>query len=386
MPEVLDQTELKRSIIDAEHIRAGATMIERDGWIVPSSYGDESLEYRVVRDDGVGAIDISSRGRFLVGGSEAVQFLNGLITNDMKTLEPKRWMAAVFPNVQGRLVASVRVMRFENVQSDRNVCPMFMLDTEAATHDRVLNTIQRFTLAGDFRVTDVTNETAHFTVQGSRAGSLMENLIGDDALQLEPGGLIQTLWRDTEVTVVRSTHTGADGFDLVIKAEHADSLWNAILDAGAQPVGYNTLDILRVEAGIPRYGIDMDETNVVPETALDDAVSYTKGCYVGQEIIARIKYRGHVAKRLSGFAFEGTVQVSSGSKVSSLDGKEIGRVTSVAFSPRLSRTVALGYVKYDYLASGMKVQVEIESGAVEATVVELPFIKVDLQESKESAG
>jgi folate-binding protein YgfZ len=197
--------------------------------------------------------------------------------------------------------------------------------------------------------------------------------------------LIQALWQETEVTVLRASHTGADGFDLIIRAEHADSLWNAILDAGAQPVGYSTLELLRIEAGIPRYGSDMDETNVVPETALDNAVSYTKGCYVGQEIIARIKYRGHVAKRLSGFAFEGTVQVSSGSKITSLDGKEIGRVTSIAFSPSLSRSVALGYVKYDYLTPGTKVQVEFEDETVEATVVELPFIKVS-SGSKGGAG
>ncbi len=385
MSEVLGQAELRKSPIENEHRRSGAQMIERGGWRLPSSYGDDTAEYRAVREAGVGVIDISDRGRFLVGGSEAVQFLNGLITNDMKTLEPNSWMAAVFPNVQGRLIASTRVMRFENVLSDRNVCPMFMLDTEAATHHGVFNTIQRFTLAGDFRVTDVTTDTTHFTVQGPNAGALMETLIGDDASQLEPNGLVQTLWQDKEVTVVRSTHTGASGFDLIIKADYAAGLWTAILDAEAIPVGHNTLELLRIEAGIPRYGIDMDETNVVPETALDDAVSYTKGCYVGQEIIARIKYRGHVAKRLTGFGFEGKVAVSAESKVTALDGKEIGKVTSVAFSPGLSRTVALGYVKYDYLAPGTEVRVETEGGLVEASVVELPFINTGLHSGGEAA-
>src|SRR5690349_20873085 len=112
-------------------------------------------EYSAVRDGGAGIIDLSSRGRIIVGGSEAVMFLNGLITNDMKTLEPLHWMPAVFPNVQGRLIAAVRVVRL----ADEKNTPRFLLDTEGATHKAVLKIIQRFTMAGDFRVADVTGDT-----------------------------------------------------------------------------------------------------------------------------------------------------------------------------------------------------------------------------------
>src|SRR6267378_4062923 len=153
MTEAVETKILARSSLESIHQRLGATMSERDGWSVPESYGDALLEYATAREGGCGLIDLSNRGRILVSGTEAVQFLNGLITNDMKTLAENSWMPAAFPNVQGRLIASVRVIRLQDVETDRNVCPAFLIDTEAATHDRVLKTIERFTLAGDFHVT-----------------------------------------------------------------------------------------------------------------------------------------------------------------------------------------------------------------------------------------
>src|SRR4030095_5470133 len=105
-------------------------------------------------------------------------------------------------------------------------------------------------------------------------------------------------------------------------AGQSGNLWEALQHAGARPVGYSALEILRIEAGVPRYGVDMDESKVVTETALDDAVSYTKGCYVGQEIIARIKYRGHVAKKLAGLMFEQAVKVEANTTIKSTDDKD----------------------------------------------------------------
>jgi folate-binding protein YgfZ len=145
--------------------------------------------------------------------------------------------------------------------------------------------------------------------------------------------------------------------------------------AGAQSFGYDALEILRIEGGAPRYGIDMDDTNVVTETNLDNAVSYTKGCYIGQEIIARIKYRGHVAKKLSGVMFDGTVEVDPGALINSVDGKEVGRITSVAYSPKLNRTIALAYLKYDYVTPGTDVKAATGNQEFSGTVVELPFVR-----------
>jgi len=294
-------------------------------------------EYVAVRDGGVGLIDLSARGRISVSGSEAVMFLNGLITNDMKTLGENRWMAAAFPNVQGRLLAAVRVIR----RADD-----FLLDTEAATREKVLKLIERFTLAGDFKVADITEETPHISFQGRRAGDLVEKIFGVKDLPRDG------VWQNDSATIVRATHTGEDGFDVIGSAG----------TVGATRVSEQVEEILRIEAGIARYGRDMDESNVVTETNLDDAVSYTKGCYLGQEIIVRIKHRGHVAKKLTGLRFETDQIIEAGSVIRSTDDKEIGRVTSATFSPKLHTTAGLGYVRYEHLAPGTLIRVNDVAG------------------------
>jgi len=380
----------KTSPLDVVHRRLGATMIERDGWFVPHSFGDVAGEYAAVRAGGTGLIDLSPRGRVLVSGTEAIQFLNGLITNDMKTLDQHSWMPAAFPSVQGRLIASVRVIRKEDERPDRtgrtdkNVCPTFLIDTEAATHGGVLKTIERFTLAGDFHVTDVTSQTAMLSLQGRGARDIVRAVLGESAAAVSQNQVTQIRWPpggEVVVDVLRATHTAEDGFDFVIPSPAAGQLFEAFKNAGARPVGYEALETLRIEAGLPRYGVDMDETNIVTETTLDDAVSYTKGCYVGQEIIARIKYRGHVAKKLVGMKFEKVGPVAAGMTIQSADGKEIGKITSATNSPELSCTIALGYLKYDYLAPGTAVKVIAGEAEFRAEVCELPFAKGSWEES-----
>jgi folate-binding protein YgfZ len=356
--------------LDQVHLSLGATMAERDGWSVPVSYGDELFEYASVRERGAGLLDLSARGRLLVSGSEAVAFINGLITNDMKTLAENCWMPAVFPNVQGRLLASVRVIRTADTQSAKDSRPTFVLDTEPATHDRVLQTIQKFTLAGDFHVTDLTSDTVLLSLQGKAAREKLTAALGETAAETPSGKVSQSAYNDEQVIVIRATHTAADGFDLIVKRAQAEDLWRDVTAAGARPVGYDALEMMRIEAGVPRYGQDMDDTTVVTETNLDDAVSYTKGCYVGQEIIARIKYRGHVAKKLRGLVFEDPATIQTGAPIKSADDKDIGLISSSTYSPFLGRRVAMGYVKYDYIATGT----EVKTDGRRAHLVDLPLV------------
>jgi folate-binding protein YgfZ len=342
-------------------------MFERDNWRLPASYGDAAAEYAAVREHGAGLIDLSSRGRVRVSGAEAVQFLNGLITNDVKALAEDAWMTAAFPNVQGRLLAAVRVIRQGG---------SFLFDTEAGTAERVAKALERFTLAGDFHVADMTGETATLSLQGTRAAELVRAALGSEAASIERGRVRTLDWNGHDLLLIRATHTGEDGFDLFVASTQAAALFEALTEAGARPVGFEALETLRIEAGLPHYGVDMDETNVVLETGLDEAVSYTKGCYIGQEIIARIHWRGHVAKKLAGIAFEDGREAARGAKLRAVDGKEIGRLTSVAVSPRLQQTVALAYVKYDYLKPGTEVRVVTDEGTERAGVVaELPFVR-----------
>ncbi|HYG80245.1 MAG TPA: aminomethyltransferase family protein [Pyrinomonadaceae bacterium] len=364
MTEATEHLTVHKSPLDETHEGLGATM--REG--VPASYGDAAAEYATVRGGGAGLSDLSARGRIEVCGSEAVPFLNGLVTNDVKALAEGAWMTAAFPNAQGRLVALTRVLR---LGQDR-----FLFDTEAVARERVLKTLGRFTLAGDFRVRDLTDETALVTVQGARSAEILRTALGPGAAETARG-LVHTEgeWGGRPLYVMRATHTAEDGFDLIVGGASAPSLWAALSAAGARPVGADALEVLRVEAGVARHGVDMDETNVVLEAAPDDAVSFTKGCYIGQEIIARIHWRGHVAKRLAGLAFDARADAKRDDKVTTPDGQVIGRLTSVAFSPALNRTVALAYVKYDYLAPGTEVRVVGGGTQTTARVASLPFVR-----------
>jgi len=346
-------------------ISTGAEFKERDGLVLPASYGGVEAEYESVRAGGAGLIDLSSRGQINVSGREAEQFLNGLITNDVKTLKDGAWMNAAFPTVQGRLIAFARVLRLK----DR-----FLFDTEGVMREKVLKALERFTLAGDFHVADLSDEAAVISVQGARAAEIVSAGFADeDAAGVERNRVFTAKWREKDVVIIRATHTAEDGFDLFVNRADACSLWENLKTSGARPIGFDALEILRIEAGEPRYGLDMDETNVMLEAGQDDAVSFTKGCYVGQEIIARIHWRGHVAKRLAGLSVDG--EIRRGDKIRNMEGREIGRVTSVTFSPVLQRTIALGLVKYDYLAPGTEVKILNEETERAARVAELPFVR-----------
>jgi aminomethyltransferase len=175
------------------------------------------------------------------------------------------------------------------------------------------------------------------------------------------------------VRVIRRSETGGPGFQCWTVAFHAPALWEALVKAGARPAGAEALDALRVEAGIPWYGRDVDETVILPETRLEGFVSYNKGCYIGQEVVARVKYRGHVNRALSGLVLDGDRLPASGARVVA-EGKEIGRITSAVHSIALGKPIALGYVRREHFAPGTRVVVEDDSGPIPARVAELPFV------------
>jgi folate-binding protein YgfZ len=350
---------------------AGETRRPDEASRAPALCGDALAEYEAVRGrEGCGLIDLSARGRVEVSGAEAVQFLNGMVTNDVAALGEGHWFEAAFPNPQGRLVALARVFR----RGDS-----FLFDTEEATRAVMFRHLERFTLAGDFRVRDLTEETALFSVQGARAGEVVRGVLGDAAARTERGRVTRADFGDAAVTVARATHTAEDGFDLFADAGERGALWAAFREAGARPVGAETLEVLRVEAGLPRYGVDATEQNVVLEVVDEEAaVSYTKGCYSGQEIIARIHWRGHVAKKLTGLVLgEGADGAEAGARLRDAGGeREVGRVTSLVHSPRLDRRVALALVKYDFLEPGTPLRVYVgEEETCGAEVAALPLVR-----------
>jgi folate-binding protein YgfZ len=316
-------------------------------------------EYRAVRETGAGLFDFPKRGLIEVSGGEAVQFLNGMLTNDIAKLPENSWMLAAFPNVQGRLLAFVRVLKIGD---------KFLFDTEAATREKVFNNLFRFTFAGDFKVRDLSEEMTLLSIQGKRAGEILESKVQSPKSKAE---VVEAKFNGEKVLVIRSTHAAADGFDLFAPANLIQNLVKEFENAGAMKIGNEAREVLRVEAGIPLYGVDMDETTIVLETGLDEAVSFTKGCYIGQEVIIRIHHRGHVAKKLAGLIFDEPSDIAQNNELKSAEGKNAGRVTSIAFSPVLNKQIALAYVRYDFLQPGTELLI---NEIARAKVAHLPFV------------
>ncbi|MEP6925830.1 MAG: glycine cleavage T C-terminal barrel domain-containing protein [Pyrinomonadaceae bacterium] len=320
-------------------------------------------EYEAVRESGAGILEFPNRGLIEVSGSEAVQFLNGLITNDVKKLEDGSWMLAAFPNAQGRLLAMVRVLRIED---------KFLFDVEAENYQKVLQNLMRFTFAGDFKVNDLTDQMRLLAVNGKQAFETVNyNLQVPDALDT----IAVTDVNNEQVIVIRATHTAEKGFDLFVPHVIYENVKADLRTRGAIEISDEAREVLRIEAGIPKYGVDMDEMTVVLETGLDEAVSFTKGCYIGQEIIARIHFRGHVAKKVSGLILDENIEITPGDALVSTTGKAAGRITSTVFSPKLNKRIALGLVRYEFLASGTELFVRHGENQFTTKVAELPFVR-----------
>ena len=284
---------------------------------------DTENNYNHIRSGGSGFYE-QKRGLIAVWGKEAVQFLDGLISNDMKTLEDGQQMLAAFPNAQGRLLAVVRVLR----QADR-----YLFDTEEATREKVFENLFRFTFAGDFFVEDLSEQYRYFEVFGSVPAALAGGFLFD----------------------------APQSKGYFIEKERSDEFLSSLHSAGAFQIPNELYETLRIESGTPKYGVDMDDTTIVPELGIDGLISYNKGCYIGQEIIARIHFRGHVAKRLTGLVLSEPPASAGGqlvgTELATADGKNAGRITSVTFSPKLDKTIALAFVRYDYLTEGTELQV-----------------------------
>lgn len=356
-----------RLALHAVHRDLGAVFDDRCGWELPSHYGDPAAEHRAVRQ-AAGLIDCEAVGKIEVTGRDRVAFLQGMLTNDVKILEPGQGCQAAFLDAHGKVQALLSVF----VAQDR-----LFLELPPATAAKTLQLLDKFLISEKVEFADVTPAFACFSLQGPTAARVLAVLGGSPA-PLDPYRHVELAADGVPVRVFRVDDTGDDGFHCWAPAEHAAALWARLLEAGRpfglRPAGVVALDALRVEAGIPWYGSDVDETTLLPEMPLEHLVSYTKGCYIGQEIVARVKYRGHVNRLLTGFIVEGEHVPAFGAAVVKED-KEIGRVTSAVHSFLLGRPIALGFVRREWAEPGTPVTVRDRAVTLPAQVSALPFYR-----------
>jgi folate-binding protein YgfZ len=341
---------------------------------VPAHYGSPEAEQEAARTGAV-LFDQSHRGKLDVAGNDAVKFLHNLCSNDIKGLAPDTGCEAFFCTATAKVVAHALIYR-SPPQGKRE---LLALDLAPGTSLQVLEYLDHYLISEDVEFADRTHHFVQLHLAGPTSPDIVARVLGTDPT-------LASLQQRTvpfaggAIVLRRHDPLGLPGFDLVCGLEQAEGAWLRLLDAGARPAGREAYEVLRIEAGTPSYGVDVDETTFAPEVGrTKQAISYAKGCYLGQEPIVMARDRGQVNRILLGLKLpEGTVPHGA---LLYRDGKEVGRVTSSVVSSRAGGAIALAYVRRGSQTPGTALEVEVGGQRRAAVVTPLPFVDLNSSSS-----
>ena len=315
---------------------------------------------------GAGLLLRPGRGRILVSGADRAAYLQGLLTNDIPALQPGTGCYAAYLTAQGRMITDLWVYELGDV---------ILLSLSRRTKDSVLAKLDQMVFSEDVQLVDATETLSSAAVIGPDAVRVVAGVIPSADAQtlsaLPEHGQMRAGFEGGHGLVLRISDAGEPGFEVVLETAALSIFTDAIVAAGVPVVGVAVAEALRIEAGVPVFHQDMDEETIPLEAGIEArALSMTKGCYVGQEVIVRVLHRGHgrVARRLVGLIVSGPDVPPAGTAVQS-DGREIGAITSSTISPRAGGPIALAYLHRDFTAPGSSVQVADRAAVVSA----LPF-------------
>jgi folate-binding protein YgfZ len=311
-------------------------------------------------------IDRTDRGRVVVSGKDRASYLQGLLTNDVAALSAGEGCYAAYLTPQGRMIADLWVYELGDV---------ILLTLSRDVKDIVLAKLDQFIFTEDVQLGDVTDTFAHIAIVGPEGAAMLAPLLGvdrDTIARLPAHGNLRAQFEGQPAVVMQVSDTGEPGFDVLVDVTAAGAMRQRLLEAGAVDLDDLAREALRIEAGVPRFHTDMDEETIPLEAGIESrAISLTKGCYVGQEVIIRVLHRGHgrVARKLVGLTFDGDGLFPRGAVILA-DGKRVGEVTSSSWSPAMKRAIGLGYVHRDFVAPDTRVSVN----GTPALVTALPFV------------
>jgi folate-binding protein YgfZ len=329
-------------------------------------------QYDAARTSAV-MVDRSAQGKIAFAGSDRGSFLHALLTNDIMGLPPGTGVYAAYLTPQGRMISDMRVIEI----GDR-----ILLDVDASVAAPLAERFDKLIFSEDVQVRDVSHELTEIGVHGPSASDVIERATGITAKGLvkQYNNIMKDRWGSTPssgpIIVVRDDSLGLTGFDIYVPWKDAGAVRQSLIGASAVEIGKDTTEVLRLEAGRPRFGADMDADTIPLEAGIEDrAISFTKGCYVGQEVIIRVLHRGHgrVARRLVGLVMIGGEVPAPGDVIAAGE-NVVGKITSAAQSPLIGSPIALGYVHRDYTAPGTELTVRpLGPAAVSARVHQIPF-------------
>lgn len=354
------------------HERLGARFAEVNGAEVVEHFGDARQEYTTLRE-AAGVVDLSFRGRLCVTGTDRARFLHGQVTNNVTDLRPGQGCYAALVTAKGKL------------ESDLNIHCLpeeLLLDFEPGLGERIRRRLERFIIADDVQLVDVAPHYGLLAILGPKASHVVERL-GWAVCWPMAYPLASATVHDTtlgEMVLVNHSRGAAAGFDLFVPAAGLEAVATKLMAAANESdglaCGWRALEMIRIEAGLPRFGADMDESNLAPEAGIEArAISYNKGCYIGQEVINKLRTFAHMTKALRGLRLADDLEPlpTRGDKLFR-ENKEVGYVTSALASPKFQRNIALGYVRRECYEPGTKLILRSAGGESAAMIVSLPFV------------
>jgi folate-binding protein YgfZ len=359
--------KLETPLLDVQRAM-GAEFGEYFGVRLPGHFRDPLIEYAAARDN-IALIDTNFRAFFALTGPDRVRYLNAVTSGNIRDLPPGQSALGLLLNAQGHMLAELVTLALE----DR-----LLVLSHAFLRQRTFELMDKFIIMDDATLADETEKTGTLAIEGPKAPELLRELTRVEYAQLPTGAHVVAALDSSGVTipcrVLRRSLFGFPGVELLLPRESLFSAWKALDEAvrarGGAPIGYRALNMLRLEAGIPWFGTDFDEHHIPQEAAVESThVSFIKGCYTGQEIVERVRSRGHVNWRLTGMLFDTAEVPRAGAAVSAEDGSEASHVTSAAFSPMAGKAMGMAYLRREYRQPGTKLRCETAG----AEVIELPL-------------
>jgi folate-binding protein YgfZ len=324
----------------------------------PAYFGNATDEFAALRST-CGVYDLNNRAKIQLTGTDRVRWLNGMVTNNVRDLPIGQGIYAFLLNPQGHILGDlIAYSRGEHI----------LVDTEQSQLEKILATFDHYIIMDDVEVANISDKLSAIGLTGPTAEAVLK-AAEFEVPELKPLQLADVPWQQTNVSIVRGESVSFPSYEIWVAPEHAAAVREALQRAGAVPVGREALELYRIALGIPLYGKDIRERDLPQETEQQRALNFNKGCYVGQEIVERIRSRGAVHRKFTGFTVTGAA-LAPGTKIQA-QAKDVGEITSSAVipSPDGEHTVALGYIRREVGVPGK--QVEIAGSP--AVVSELPF-------------
>jgi folate-binding protein YgfZ len=353
------------------HQGLGARFTELSGAEIVADYGDWPIEHKAL-GEAAAVLDLSFRGRICLLGNDRIRFLHGQITNDVKKLGAGEGCYAALTTAKGKMESDLNVF---------NLPDELLLDFEPGLTEKILQRLEKYVVADDVQIVDVASHYGLLTVQGPKAAEIVKaaGFANPPPKEFSITKISDAASGEIYLAVVPRIFPGKPGFDLFVPNQSleavADKLIVAAKSIGGGACGWKAFETARIEAGIPRFGADMDETNL-PMECIARAMSFNKGCYIGQEVLNRIHAIGHVNKELCGLRLADDLKTLPQPHDKLFHhGKEMGYVTSAVKSPALNANIALGYVRREANQIGTELVLRTAGAESSVKIVELPFIK-----------